>query len=294
MSSCTTTAHFLIDNTPIALAEVNQHLKAQLLPDVGIAETEILSDGRLKITLIAEETELSEDAIFSLLQQLSDCATDIWIKQWHNNAADQQYYIWYQSRVLLFDSVEDIARYKQDCEQPATLSFNYGKSGRGQTALIRLKVSSASKLKVLHQLFHRFIGIKSEEQYQAFVADFNAKTQSKQHDVQWCRFKWKGEEKWYSPGPTRLIYGLSDVASADDSLYLAFNLNRAGLLNEKDWPALLETLYFVLFNLFGVKKVWLKVRPEDPALAEWYLYHPGLGDEPAADWYQLNDDNDWP
>ena len=62
MSSCTTTVHFLIESTPIALAVVNQHLKAQLLPDVSNAETEILADGRLKITLIAEETELSEDA----------------------------------------------------------------------------------------------------------------------------------------------------------------------------------------------------------------------------------------
>ena len=56
----------------------------------------------------------------------------------------------------------------------------------------------------------------------------------------------------------------------------------------------LENLIFVLSNIDGVKKTWIKFRPGAKTIKELYIYHPGMGDEPMVLKRPLSEDTEWP
>jgi hypothetical protein len=233
------------------------------------------------------------DEIDGLIGELERAgAKDVIANAWYDNVGEEAFFIRINGALHEFDSMDEIKLYLDELSK-GTLdeNINYDKDGNENTLLIRLHIKAQSKRKKLFDLFQKALNLKSPQDHDRFVEGFNRLTKSNTHEIVWCKFRSMGRERWYEVASEDLLAGLVDVVDNDEYLYLAFDLSK---LKTGSKFKLNEFVYFVFFGLDGVKKVWVKYRPQGYAQGEMYLYHPGMGDESYFIDSDTRDDVSWP
>lgn len=226
-----------------------------------------------------------------LIQELKAAgANDVIARVWYDSVGEEMFFARINGEFLEFGSKDEMSSYIiEQSKKPSNIKINYGKSRSNNTVLVRLHVKGKSKRNKIFDLFAQAKSIVTPQGHSKFVEGFNELVKSDTHDIIWCKFKWKEDESWNEVISNDIIYGLVDVVEEGQYLYLAFDLDKLeGELQLDDF------IYFVLFNLGGVKKIWIKYRPSDEGQEGLYLYHPGMGDESFFCERDLPDDNQWP
>jgi hypothetical protein len=214
-------------------------------------------------------------------------------RSWFDNVGEEQFSTVINGKFESFESMESLEDYRKEASgEILAPTFNYGKEKENKTALIRFQVKAKRKREAIKIFFNEFIDIARED-LEKFQDSFIGLVKSKAHDIKWCGFKWKESKNWYE-GPKALIYGLKFVTDQDDYIYLGFDLEGLDLHEGRSRDEDLENLIFVLSNIDGVKKTWIKFRPGAKTIKELYIYHPGMGDEPMVLRRPLSEDTEWP
>lgn len=213
--------------------------------------------------------------------------SDLIATAWCDTAGEEAFFIWREGKLLVFESSEDMEEYlKASAKGNLNCTVNYGKSSKENTLLIRLHIKAKGKRKKLFELFTMALDSKL---HCSFKEKFKLFNKSNNLDIEWCRFKGKGDETWDEVCSEDLLPAITDVIEIDEYLLLAFDLDK--LLVEHT-PEIDRFIYFVFINLDGVRKIWLKWRPK--GYDDFYLYYPGMGDESVFLDKVIENDNDWP
>lgn len=214
-------------------------------------------------------------------------AKDLIATVWYDTVGENIYYIAKRGELLAFNSREEINCYLKGTETGGSnIAVNYGKESRENTALIRIHVKAKGKRNKLLDLFRSAIDCSDSAR---FEREFALSIKSDSHDIEWCKFRWKGDESWNEVCSANLSNCITDVIEVDEYLVLAFDLEKAP---DSSAIELDEFIWFIFIALDGVKKVWVKYRPI--GCLEQYLHYPGMGDESYFVEKDVPDDDSWP
>lgn len=224
----------------------------------------------------------------SLLSELEKKGgSDLIATVWCDTVGEEALYIWREGKLLEFESTEDMEEYlKESVKGNLNFTVNYGKSTKKNTLLIRLHIKAKGKRKKLFELFNMTLDPKL---HCSFKEKFKSLIISNNLNIEWCRFRGKGDETWDEVCSEDLLPAITDVIEIDEYLLLAFDLDK--LLVEHT-PEIDRFIYFVFIYLDGVRKLWVKWRPK--GYDDFYLYYPGMGDESMFLDKEIENDNDWP
>ena len=208
-------------------------------------------------------------------------------RAWYDNSGEETYFVRIYGKLLEFSSTEEIDEYLDEINKgDLNVKINYGKKTKKHTMLIRLHVKAKSKREKLLALFS---SARNCPESSNFVEAFKSFIKCDSHDIEWCRFKWKKDEKWNEVCSEDLSAAFTDVQEIDEYILLAFDLDKISTDSNID----VDSFIWVVFSeLDGVRKVWVKYRPKK--YMEQYLYFPGMGDESYFVGRDIKNDNDWP
>ena len=160
-----------------------------------------------------------------------------------------------------------------------TLKLDYGKSYSNKTAVIRFLVPDIERRDSLYKFWNRFSNFDKNLPLSTATEEFSKITiKSKKIQVEWCRYKYHHDKSW-SVGPENIIYCVKSVVKNEEFVYVCFDLDGLDILDLCDTDFFRFEKYFanlqdILIRISGVKKIWLKIRPETNTKIEYTYFYP--------------------
>jgi len=180
-------------------------------------------------------------------------------------------------------------------------SFDYGKSGKANTAIIRLLIRKKANRKIVRELFEKYINIRSNNEFIEFSNSFDNLVSSETSTIRWCKYT-KHESDESFKGPEKIINDLAFVVEQDNYIYLGFNIENLGLKKGRSIDNAFEHLTIIIDALDGVNKTWIKCRLGNKWInhllgegfaSEYFIYFPEGGSPQLLD-RDLTEDYLWP
>ena len=203
---------------------------------------------------------------------------------WYGQVGETEYYAMIRGRLLHFDSFED---YQEAVERTAcpgkaqptadTPSFNFGRSGREDTLLVRLKVKGKKRQKEILALFSPLTEGTIDDRISQFedgISKIKDRDGDKRLRCQDGTIRFLGRDDAWHEGPEHLMKALVIANTNGDYIYLGFDMRKIGWEPPMGSPSRKErTLYarqLMMENLidalgpvfFTSAKSWAKYRPD--------------------------------
>jgi len=254
------------------------------------------NDIRFSIEFCAFESSTLKELALTLVKYT---ARDFVFSTWLETTDETIFYTLRNKEIEEFESKESLEEYKAELLHSRARSnkakekfqFDFGRPKTNRTALVRLNIRNKAQRNNIVSLFNSAIGIKSKEEYSKFIDEFQAFVICENRDVKWCAFKRQGAKHWQYEGPESLINGLKFTFVDRTFVFLGFDTQY--LPEHEKTDDSIENFIFVLSNLIGVSKTWIKLRLGENTAKEKYIYHPGMGDEPIVLRRDITCDSEW-
>lgn len=177
------------------------------------------------------------------------------------------------------------------------LNLDYGKEYSNKTVLIRLLIPDLNRRKSIYDFWDKFFKLENNFKLSDVNEEFSKElVKSKKHEAEWCRFAGT-QNKWYS-GPEDLIYFLKSVVVNEEYIFICFDVDGLDVITSFDenfskFEEQFSNIQEVLLQMRGVKKVWIKIRPETNTKTEYTGFHPAPDSDPFLVDTPLKNDHEW-
>jgi len=181
-----------------------------------------------------------------------------------------------------------------------TLEFDYGKVTLNKTAIIRFLIPDKKDIISISNFWNKFCN-NTQVTLEDFSKEFSKVTyNARNRKFEWCKHSYMCNGYQPDPfewqyGPENLMYGIRFVILDDQFLYVGFDLEGLGLYESQNLSTFVSefsTLQRLLLEFKGVKKIWMKIRPENQS--EYFCEFPLADGEPGLYLlYAITDENDW-